>query len=61
MMRSLAGLAPAPHDPASRDASGQIRFLRRKIELQLRFARVLEDHAEASRAALAELEAALED
>ena len=61
VMRSMADQPGAPHDPARADRAGQARFIRRKIELQLRFADLLVQHAEASRSALAELELHVDD
>lgn len=61
IMRSMEGLPPAPHDASRVDRSAQARFMRRKIELQLRLADVLVHHAEASRSALVELELTADD
>jgi len=61
LMKSLHGLAPAPHDPSRLDRAAQARFMRRKIELQVGLAQLLLSHAETSRGALAELELAVED
>ncbi|HYQ16324.1 MAG TPA: hypothetical protein VEQ58_11225 [Polyangiaceae bacterium] len=56
IMKSMHDFAPAPHDPQLLDRAGLARFIRRKIELQLRFADLLVRHAEASRSALVGLE-----
>jgi hypothetical protein len=61
MMKSLHGLSPAPHDPTLLDRAAQARFIRRKIDLQLKLAHLLTVHADASRSALAELELSLDD
>lgn len=60
IMKSMEGLEPAPHDPARLDRAGQARFIRHKIELQLKLADLLVRHADASRAALTELEIEVE-
>jgi hypothetical protein len=60
VMRSMADQPGAPHDPSRLDRQGQARFMRRKIELQLRLADLLVRHAHASRGVLAELELGLE-
>lgn len=52
LMRSLLGLAVAPHDPSRIDHAAQARYMQRKIELQLKLAQLLVSHAEASRSAL---------
>jgi hypothetical protein len=61
IMKSMDGLEPAPHDPARMDRAAQARYMRHKIELQLKLADLLVRHAEASRAALAELELQVDD
>jgi prophage DNA circulation protein len=61
IMSSMHDLPPAPHDPARLDRAGVARFVRRKIELQLKLADLLVRHAEASRGALAELELQADD
>jgi hypothetical protein len=60
IMKSMQDLPPAPHDPSRLDRSGQARFIRRKIELQLKLAALLVSHADASRAALVDLETTAE-
>lgn len=55
LMRSLLGLAVAPHDPSRIDHAAQARYMQRKIELQLKLAQLLVSHAEASRSALMDL------
>jgi hypothetical protein len=57
IMRSMADQPAAAHDPSRLDRSQQARFIRRKIELQLKLADLLVRHAETSRSALGELEA----
>jgi prophage DNA circulation protein len=61
IMKSMDGLEAAPHDPARLDRPAQARFIRHKIELQLKLADLLVRHADASRSALAELEIQVED
>jgi hypothetical protein len=61
IMKSMHGMPPAPHDPSRRDRPGQARFMREKIQLQLRLADLLVSHADASRGVLAELETRAED
>jgi hypothetical protein len=61
IMRSMETLPPAPHDASRVDRSAQARFMRRKIELQLRLAELLTHHADASRSALVELELMMND
>jgi hypothetical protein len=61
IMRSMAAHAPAPHDPSRVDRLAQARFMRRKIELQVRLAEMLVQHADASRSALAALELTADD
>ena len=61
IMKSMHDLPPAPHEPSRRDRPAQARFIRHKIDLQLRLADLLASHAEASRAALLELEAAVDE
>jgi hypothetical protein len=61
VMKSMSELAPAPHDPARLDRNAQARFIRRKIELQLKLADLLVRHAETSRSALFELELQVDD
>jgi hypothetical protein len=52
-MRGLVALEPAPHDPTALDRAAFARWMGRKIELQTELARLLLEHAEASRAVLA--------
>ena len=47
-MRKLHELEPAPHDPARWDRPAFLQWMRRKIELQRSFARLLVEHADAS-------------
>jgi hypothetical protein len=54
-------LAAAPHDPSRVDRAAQARFIRRKIELQLKLANSLVQHADESRSALVELELSTDD
>lgn len=61
IMKSMADQPAAPHDAARADRAGQARFIRRKIELQLKLADLLVQHAETSRSALAELELQVDD
>ena len=61
IMKSMDVLEPAPHDPQLVDRPAQARFIRHKIELQLKLADLLVRHADASRSALAELELQVED
>ena len=51
IMRSMHDLPPAPHDPARVDRAALTRWMRRKIELQRTFAKLLLSQAEASEAA----------
>jgi hypothetical protein len=60
VMRSMDQLPPARHEPSRLDRPAQARFIRRKIELQLRLADLLVSHAESSRAALLDLETTAE-
>jgi hypothetical protein len=55
-MKAMKDLPPTAHDPARLDRSGQIRFMRAKIQMQRDFARLLTRHAEESEKALAEME-----
>ena len=61
LMKSMHDQPPAPHEPSRLDRPAQARFMRRKIELQLRLADLLTSHAEASRSALVELETRADD
>jgi prophage DNA circulation protein len=61
IMKSMYNLAPAPHDVSRLDRAALARFIRRKIELQLKLADLLVNHAESSRSALAELELNVDD
>jgi hypothetical protein len=61
IMKSMQDLPPAPHEPSRLDRRAQARFIRHKIDLQRKLAELLVSHAEASRAALLELEAAADD
>jgi hypothetical protein len=61
LMKSLHGLPPAPHDPARLERAAQARYMRHKIELQLKLSELLVSHANASRSALADLELRVED
>jgi hypothetical protein len=56
IMQSMHDLAPAMHDWSRLDRPALARFIRRKIELQLELAALLQRHAEDSRGALVELE-----
>jgi hypothetical protein len=56
IMKSMHDLAPPPHDPARLDRPAQARFIRHKIDLQLKLAHLLVAHADASRSALIDLE-----
>lgn len=60
-MRSMHDLQPAPHDPLRLDRLAQARFIRHKIELQLKLAQLLVAHAEASRSALVDLETTVDE
>jgi hypothetical protein len=61
IMQSMQDLPPAAHDPSRLDRGALARFIRRKIELQLKLADLLVRHAEDSRSALAELELPADD
>ena len=61
IMKSLHDLPPAPHDPSRLVRPAQARFIRHKIDLQLKLADLLVSHAEASRAALVDLETTADD
>ncbi len=61
IMKSMHGLQPAPHEPLRLDRPAQARFIRHKIELQLKLADLLVAHAEASRSALIDLETTVDD
>ncbi|MGC4091881.1 MAG: hypothetical protein QM756_29165, partial [Polyangiaceae bacterium] len=50
VMRSMHGLPAAPHDPSRLDRVAQMRWMRRKIDLQVEFAKLLLAHAEESQA-----------
>lgn len=50
VMRSMQDLVPAPHAPAKLDRVALARWMRRKIDLQLSFAKLLLSHAEAAEA-----------
>lgn len=56
IMQSMYDLQPAQHDVGRLDRAAQARFIRQKIELQLKLAELLVRHAEDSRRALSELE-----
>ena len=56
IMSSMHDMPAAPHDPSRLDRPAQARFIRRKIDLQLKLADLLIQHATASRSALVELE-----
>jgi RIO-like serine/threonine protein kinase len=56
VMKSMADLPAAPHDPTKLDRAAQAAWMRRKIELQRALARMLIEHADVSEQVLAELE-----
>jgi hypothetical protein len=54
-MRTLESLPAAPHDPAQQDRKSLAAWMRAKIVIQRHFARLLNEHADQSERALAEL------
>jgi hypothetical protein len=60
IMRSMADLPAAPHDPGRLDHAAQLRWMGQKIELQRAFAKLLLSHADASEAAWNQMRVAQE-
>ena len=56
LMRSLASLPPAPHDPAARDLAAFTAWMKAKVALQREVAAMLLEHADLSERALRQLE-----
>jgi hypothetical protein len=54
-MRAMRTLSAAPHDPAGFDHAAFVRWMRKKIELQRAFAKLVLEHADASECALVEV------
>lgn len=57
VMRAMHDLPAAPHDPSRVEPQERVRYLRRKIELQLDLAELLRRHAQASQSVLVAFEA----
>jgi hypothetical protein len=55
-MKAMKDIPAAPHDPSRLDRGQQALWMRAKIDMQTQFARLLIEHAEASKKALAMME-----